>query len=225
MSLGCAAAAAHADSITDYVHFEVGIGESIFQTRGNGTWYQEGFPYKMKLYFPAAEAGLTGDVIQRANWGVAWHLNYVWLGRVNSDAMATGDDNYNWQTHSCKRACTGSNTLARFVGQGNAQGIYFTLEPHYDYKGWRIGAEAGPFLDFSNWEETVYDYHVYNNGTPYVTKVHNNAAPQLSMVVGASIARGNFSLNYQYFFTKGRDKDPFPAIWRGTHVVMAKYRF
>lgn len=224
MTLGCAAASqAHAQS---WFQFEAGIGESFFSTRGNGVWYQEGFPYSLKLNFPAIEAGITGDLYQRDYWGISYHLDYVWLGRVSSDAWATSDENYDQTRHTCIRACTGSNRLARFVGTGTAQGVYLTIEPHLDYKGWRLGVEAGPFLNISRWTETVYDWNAHTvDGGPNVFQVHNNAAPQLSWVLGTSIAYKSFTLTYQYFMTNGRSSETFPAIWHGTHVLMVKYRF
>ncbi|OUL88691.1 hypothetical protein CA601_18170 [Paraburkholderia hospita] len=61
MSLGCATAASHADSVTDYVHVEAGIGASAYSKGGDGYWYQEAFTHKLRREDPAF-IGLTGPI-------------------------------------------------------------------------------------------------------------------------------------------------------------------
>lgn len=78
MTLGCAAVAAHAES---FFQIEAGIGGSAFNKGPDGYWFQQPFPHSLSLYAPAIEAGFTGDVWRKTSWGVAWHADYVNLGR------------------------------------------------------------------------------------------------------------------------------------------------
>ena len=225
MTAAYASVAAHADSITDYVHAEIGIGGAAYQHSANGMWYQDGFQHRFDLTAPAIEVGLTGDLYQASHWGVSWHADWAWLGQIHTQAMATPSDaNYNPVTKGCNGKCW---PLANYLGSGHDQGFLLTIEPHLDYGGWRFGVEAGPYIHRSNWTENVLGW-VSSPTAPQINlSVHNTPRWRVGAVVGASVSRKNFTVSYQYFrnSTPVSSSEMYPPIWHGTHVLMAKYRF
>lgn len=208
-----------------FFQFEAGVGAAAYQHGPDGLWVQEGFQHKLNLTAPAIEAGFTGDLIHRPAWGIAWHLDYAWLGTIHTQSMATPSDaNYNLKTKSCNGPCW---PLANYMGAGHDQGFMFTLEPHYDHAGLRFGIEAGPYLHRSTWTVDVAEWCATPDAAPIDVHVRNTPRWKLGGVFGASVSRGNFTLAYEYFMnsTPVSDSEPYPPIWRGTHVLMVKYRY
>ncbi len=213
--------AAHAAS------FEAGIGASQFDTSGNTVWYQQGFPYSLSLRSHALMLGVTGDLTPR----VAWHVDYVNLGGVHTDAIATPvDSNYNPATQSCNGPCVAQS---RFVGNGADQGFTATLEPHIDWRGWRFGAEAGVFLSLPTWEVTVYNWKLDPSQPSQTITASHRVHWQRGPVIGVSIARGAWGLQIRRYFdattgdTPASYGDPVrhvPAIWQHTTTVMLTYK-
>lgn len=226
MSLGCAAASAHADSITDYVRLEFGAGVSRYSTQGDNIWYQQGMSHSLGLSAPVLSAGFTGPLWQRESWGVDWHVNYVSLGHVSSQCECTPDDaNYDTQTHHL-RPVQHAVPNANFVGNGNAQGIAITLEPYVKYRGWRFGLEGGLFPYRPAWNMSIYNWQGDTSIAPQTLHVDTPHAWQLGKVVGISVGRGPFSVVYQHYILPTRfDAAHSPAIWKGADVIMVKYRY
>jgi hypothetical protein len=207
------------------IRFETGIGGSGYVRGGDGYWIQDGFQHHLQLTAPAVEAGLTGDLIQRDSWGVSWHADYVWLGTVHTQGLATpSDENYNLKTKACNGPCW---PMANYVGTGHDSGFILTLEPHYDSNGWRYAVEYGPYIYRSTWTEHVYHWVSTPTAAPQDITVENQAKWKTGSVVGTSISHGNFTLAYQYFFneTHVTSGNQYPPIWRGTHALMLKYKF
>jgi hypothetical protein len=226
-ALMIAAAPARADSITDYVHLELGAGVSHYNLLGDGTWVQEGMPQNStKLSAPVLSLGFTGPIVERASWGIDWHVDYVNLGHVSSDCECTPmDENYDPKKHRLVDHPTDVPN-AEFVGNGNAQGIAITLEPYVRYRGFRFGIEGGLFPYRPSWEEQIYHWQVNPNVAPQTLNVSTPHGMQLGKVLGASVSRGNFTLAYQHYFLPTRyDSAHSPAIWSGADVLMIKYRF
>lgn len=212
---------AHAES---WLQFEAGVGGAAYQHGANGLWYQDGFQHRLDLTAPAIEVGLTGDIYQASHWGISWHADWAWLGTIHTQAMATpSDDNYNAKTKSCNGKCW---PLANYLGSGHDQGFLVTIEPHYDVGGWRFGVEAGPYLHKSTWSVDVANWVSSPTATPINLHVENWHRWTLGAVVGASIEYKRFALQYLYFMNgaPSSNANPYPPIWRGTHVLMAKYR-
>lgn len=214
---------AHADSISDYVHAEIGVGGSAYKKGGDSLWYQEPFPHDLKLTAKAFTVGLTGPIYQSEHWGVDWHLDWAWLGTIHTDAMATPDDaNYSVKTKSCNGPCL---PLARFKGSGHDQGFFFAIEPHYDVGSWRFGIEGGPYLHHVTWTEDVTDDRRWSN-VPINLHVAYSSGWTLSYMLGASVSYKSVSLVYQYFASAGNRSDPFVPIWQGgTHMLSFRYKF
>jgi opacity protein-like surface antigen len=232
-----ASAAAHADSITDYVHAEIGIGGSAYANGPDGLWYQDGFEHKLDLTAPAVRAGLTGPLYERGNWGIDWHIDYVWLGTVHTNAEVpsakTNTSQGKWvgadfiganTSNPCNGPCT---NLSDFIGSGHDMGVSMTLEPHYTYRGWTLGVEAGPYFHRSTWSEDVTDWYASATSAPANIHVAWRPVWSVGAVVGASVSYRNFGLSYQYYLNKqtGSASNPYNPIWTGAHVLMATYRF
>lgn len=220
--LAACAVSAHAASL------EVGAGAARYEPLGNGIWYQEGFEHKLDLQSPAFMVGATGDLTP----GVAWHVDYVYLGRASVDSWDTPvDANYAPQNaNHCNGACL---PLVHVQGAGTVQGIAATLEPHVDLSGWRFGVEAGPFLFFPTWSMSVPNWVAAtgNRGnTDWQSTADGNLywqsgyRPQIGGVVGLSIQRGAWGLSYRHYFDKTQG-GAFPAIWRSTDTLMATCAF
>lgn len=213
------ALAAHA------VDFEIAVGQTRYADRGNGFWYQEGpgLPYDLNLKSTGLQLGVAGSL---TDW-LDWHATYVYLGRANSDAIATPDDNnYDLVAKQCRGECI---ARSRFRGSGDVHGIALTLEPHLDIQGWRLGAMAGPFLYVARWEVRVDDWiPAAGYGPPKTIYAHHQAKLNLGAVIGLSIGRGPVSIQYQRFFDMPRSNESagdFPPIWRRTDMLSLRYRF
>jgi hypothetical protein len=206
--------------------FEAGAGTATYETLANGIWYQEGLPHRMSMSPPAFTAGVTDLLYERESLSLSWHADYVFLGHVNTDALATTDTNYSTASKSCIGRCV---SQSRFVGNGNVNGFAFTLEPTYRVQGWLFGVEAGAFLFRPTWHETVYINNLLPTPNGQGEVVHADYAPrwQVKPVVGVSIGRGNFSVSYRYFWDKTyfNAANPYPGVWKGTHLLSLLYKF
>lgn len=210
------APAAHA------VDVEIGAGVAHYNARGNGMWYQEGFPYKLDLNAPVVEAGLAGNVLDRGRFGLDWHATYVYMGDARSDAVATSDENYNAAARGCRGTC---DFQSRFVGHGGLQGLRFTLEPTYTYNRWRFGIEAGVFVYRPRWHVTVYNRPAETDyETTHAFQVAGDTSIRVTPVIGASIGRGNVSLAYLYYVNASSGA-PYHSLWNSVHTLTIRYRF
>lgn len=218
LSLALIAPSAHA------VDFEIAAGQTRYADRGNGFWYQEGpnLPYDLDLKSTGLQLGVVGEV---TDW-LDWHATYVYLGRANSDALATPDDaNYDLVAKQCRGECI---ARSRFRGSGDVHGIALTLEPHVDYKGWRVGVMAGPFLYVARWNVRVDEWIGFPGDTPRTINAPHKPKLNVGAVIGLSFGRGPISIQYQRFFDMPRSDEPngdFPPIWRRTDMLSLRYRF
>lgn len=200
------------------VDFEASIGAAKFHDLGNMTWYQEGLPHRLQLTTPALELGITGDIIP----GLAWHVGYIYLGRVRTDAVATPDDaNYNRHTKSCEGQCIAHSN---FTGRGDSHGVKLTLEPYVTYNGWRFGIEGGAYVSKNRWAVTVYDWIGFPGDTPKTIRVDDRSDWRASPVVGLSIGKGAWAIVYRSYWNRSHGA-VYPAIWRRTDTLSVRYRF
>lgn len=193
--------------------FEAGVGESYFPDSGNGVYYEDGpnYPHTLNLHSPAFEFGITGDIAS----SFGWHADLVYLGSVKTDAVVNSNDaNYSPATGGCNGPCAPTENMH---GSGTITGIALTGEVHHDYGGFRLAAEAGPFVFIPQWQVTIS-----NPLGSYNYKYASNV--QIGAVLGASLARGPLSVGFQYFFDRTRGS-PVPGIWTGTYLLIAKYKF
>lgn len=207
---------------------EIGIGMAQSQDRGNGTWYQNGFPHTLGLRSPVAEIGLHGDFMP---W-LAWHTDLVDLGRYSVNSLDTPDANYSAtsQTH-CNGACL---PLAHYSGSGSIYGLSATLEAHTT-GSWQIGIEAGPLLYHHTWALSVPDWYPSTETSPGVFSAGpvspvstSDSGWALGGVVGLSLEHSGLGLSLRHYSDgKGfpRGTDPWPPIWSGQTVLMLTYSF
>jgi hypothetical protein len=222
-------------SAESFFQIEAGLGGSAYAKAGNGLWMQDGFAHNIALTAPATEVGLTGDILSRPTWGIAWHVDWVWLGTIHSDAMVpsinTNTTSGHWNgadfvDYNVGNPCSGTCTnLSRFSGSGHDQGFIFALEPYKKFGAWRIGLEFGPYLHSYSWAEDVFNWYSGPGAAPTAIHVQHSPKWQLGAMAGASIGYKNLSIAYQYFYNKAPKGESVPPIWQGTHVLMATYRF
>lgn len=226
MSLGCAAAAAHADYINDYVQGEIGIGAAHYTTQ-DGRWYQQGMPNgdnKLTSKPPAFSLGLTGPLITRGKWGADWHAEYVNLGRAAASCACTPrDENYDANTHHFTNRFDAP--AAYFTGSGRSQGVALTVEPYYWIKGVRLGVEAGAYIHRDSWSEDVIGWQLDKTVAPqnlHLSDTHWSVAP----VVGASVGNGRFTLSYRHYFMRvSSESRSVPPLWNDADAIEIKVRF
>ena len=222
MKLPLAAIACAIPLYAGAVEFEGMVGMTTYKTVGNGTWYQEGLPHKLDLNDAGVSLGLKGEI---TSW-LDWHANYVWLGRVRTDAIATPDDaNYSIKDKACIGECIAHS---RFMGNGFVHGLALTLEPHAEYKGWRIGVLGGPFLYTAKWNVTVDNWIPHAGAEPRTINANHRAKLNFGYTVGVSVSKGPVSVVWQRYFNKPKSDEPngdFPGVWRHTDMLSVRYTF
>ncbi|WOD18656.1 hypothetical protein [Paraburkholderia kirstenboschensis] len=229
MSLGCAAASAHADLIDDYVahpfgiHVQAGIGLSKADTP-DGRWQQAGIPGGSHVTAkpPTFSLGLTGPLLTRGAWGVDWHLDYVNLGRFAASCSCTPmDENYDPKTHAYTPKV--AVPTAFFTGEGRSQGAALTAEVYYWLYSVRLAAEAGAYIHRDSWSEDVSNWQV--GGYPqnlHLSDTYWSVAP----VVGVSVGYGRMSVSARHYFTKLNSQNrSVPPLWNDVTTVEMKVKF
>ena len=205
--------------------FEAELGGASFTDRGDGFWYQEAFPYDLRLKTPVISAGIRQDLYQAGQYGVAFHANYVYMGKVHTEALAVADDaNYNIQTKACNGECL---PLAKWHGTGFSHGLRLTLEPYAYVYGWRVGIEAGYYISKNFWRMEIHDWQPSRNVAPQNLNVYDDGSWRAYPTFGVSIGRGNFDVVLRHYRNQSRT-DPvykFPAIWSKTTTLTVRYRF
>jgi hypothetical protein len=214
MSLGCAAASAHAES---FFQIEAGLGAAHVSDVQDGVWVQQGAHNNHENQnTPAVMAGFTGQLYARGNWDARYHADYIYIGKFSASVEGVPDDQYDPVRHQIVHYQ--GERFSPFSGQGHVQGIPLTLDVGYTYRGWRFGAEAGAWVYWQTWHESLYaldnEWHDLSHKT----------TAQIGYVVGASVERGPLSLSYRYYQISQR-WNPYPGLATGAHVAMVRYRF
>ena len=201
---------------------EIGVGLSHAIPRNNGTWYQKGFPYRLRLNNSAVLAGVRYD---SGPWTA--HLDAVWLGSYSSDSRDIPvDSNYNAATHTCNGPCL---PLAHYQGRGWAGGVKFTGGWHTSGT-WQFGVQVGPMAYREAWRLNVPNWYSptrQSDGSwiigPIIPIRTSDQHWSLGWTAGASITHGSWSLNLDWY----RDGKSFsghngiwPPIWR-QHLVLS----
>lgn len=222
LASACVAQCAKAETAHAETFFEIeaGIGAAHIKDMGDGTWIQQGAPNnREKVNSPAFMVGFTGSLYETARYDVRWHADYVYLGSVSASVDGVPDQYYNPSTHQVSPtfAATGDR-YSPFNGQGHTQGVALTLDGGYTTHGYRFGVEAGPWIYWQTWHESLYDLAGNWDDLSHKT------SPQLGYVVGASVARGPWSVSYRYYGMKAR-WNPYPGLATSAHMLTLNYRF
>lgn len=217
VAIALASFGAHAES---FFQIEAGIGASHIKDMGDGTWIQQGAPGNTERKSTlAAMIGVTGQIYAHGSWDVRYHADYVYIGGLRAAVDGVPDQYYDFANH--RVMATFRDTGARyspFNGQGHVQGVPLTLDVGYTYRGWRVGAEAGAWVYWQTWHESLYTLD-----NEWADLSHKTVA-QVGYVVGANVSRGNFGLSYRYYGMSAK-WNPQPGLATGAHVLMATYKF
>jgi hypothetical protein len=194
-----------------WFEFEAGIGASHSKDMGDGTWiqYSPQTPHSEQLASPAYLAGFTGDY-----GNFQWHADYIYFGQVRAACLCVPDANYNPKTHTADE-----KGYIPFNGFGHTQGAALTVGYGFTWRGFRFGAEAGPWAYLATWHVTHND-----PAQPGQYSLGHRTVAQLGYVIGARIERGSFSLSYRYYSASQR-WNPYPGLVTGTHILMIEKRF
>jgi hypothetical protein len=222
ITFAIACASAHAESP---VSLEIGIQSGKYNLKPDGTWYQQGLPHVLNIHSYGFNAGLTGTIVEHENWGINWHIDYVNLGHISSTCECTPmDENYNVKTKSLVANPAFNAPLATFVGNGNAQGIAFTIEPYYRYRGVRFSFEGGFFPFRAVWDESIYNWQVNPNTPPQTLHVSTPHSIRPGAVVGIGVGWRNSTVSLKHYWMPMNTSNS-PAIFNGATVVEYRYRF
>lgn len=209
--LAALSTAAHAGS---WLTFEAGIGVASAMDM-NGVWNQHSVADNHeKLVTPSYLVGVTGDALDLGNWSLHYHADWVYMGTQSASCACVTDQAYAAHNYTAP--------TSQFQGSGHMQGLAFTIEPGYTWRGTRFAIEGGPFLFFTTWNETARGPDVAPDNR--VVNVHAYGGATLGYVVGARIEHGHFGLSYRYY----RDSPQWrasPGLVRSAQVLMVTYKF
>jgi hypothetical protein len=202
------------------VNFEIGGGLAIAQPMPNGTWYQEGLPYKLSLKTKQWFIGINGDI--NNNW--RWHLDYVNLGTLKSDAIATTDADYNNSTHSCYANPCVAQT--RFIGSGTTNGVKATAEYHITKNDIEYNISAGIFAFKPEWTEILYNWTDSPNRPAVPGPLVHNIQTKMTYrpTIGAGIRYKNTEVRVDYYQNKSYSSAE-TGIAKGTTTISIVYHF
>lgn len=201
-----------AASVASAAHFEMGIGAMHGRKDADGTWYQSGNPYTMKINNISWYAGVTGHPFRY----LAWHADYVHLGTYSENSWDTSDYS-RWV-----QGCTGphcSGGWYHFVGSGMSQGIQVTVGPTFGFDHVHASVQAGPFFYRSTWNENVYAA----SGALVGNLQHMNRI-QVGDVMGVSLRYRAFQLSLARYIMRA-PQDRYPPLIYGATTVSIGYRF
>ena len=191
------------------MEMELGIGQTHFSHTPNGTWWQQGFPYKLDMSHLADSIGMTG----RINSWLRWHTDYESLGRASENSWDTPSDaNYSITTpNHCNGTCL---PLANYVGSGSIRGIALTLAPEYRIADdLRFFVNAGPFLYRSSWNEQVYNWF----GT--TVYLNHKTRWEIGEKIGLGIRNHRFGIEYDWYPCLHTTGDSIPSLYTGAKVL------
>lgn len=205
-------------------NLELGIGQSSYTIRSDGTWYQLGNPHAIDRQSPAFKIGLTGNLWDD-KLGADWHIDYANLGHLRSTCECTTLDSlYDMKAH--RMLVPAPYPTAKYVGSGVADGIKLAISPYVHAGSWKIGGEVGLFPYRPGWDETVYHWSTSLNG-PFVSGSHDTPkAIQLGGVIGMFVQRDRLTFLLEAYRLPTRfDASHSPALWTWADMAMLTYQF
>jgi hypothetical protein len=197
----------------------LGIGQAIYEDRGNGIWFQNGFSHTRELKKMDLQATMSDKMTNNLNYDVG----YIYLGtaRVNS-ADTPSDTNYNSYKGGCNGKCW---PLSNFIGSGHSEGFTFDLAPYVDVDKIRFTVYIGTYVNRGTWKETALNWVATPNGTPI--NLHADAIPEWKVQgnIGFGVRYGNMSFRYGYYKNPTGKLPDTISIWKATNSFTINYSF
>jgi len=185
-------------------------GVSKYQKQGDGIWYQEAFPYELKLN--TNSVGIRYDTKPKDN--VSYGFGYMKLGGVSSYAKATakdntspGDDGYSPDLKGCDGTCW---PLSTWYGKGDVQGIFGAAKYHSG--PWAV--EAGVYAYKPSWNMKIPDYISCRDCQPVYLEVNHKEDIQLGPMLGLSYTKEPWSLHLSTWRVNVNGDEWIP-LWTG----------
>lgn len=198
------------------------IGGSHFTPHSDGVWYQEAFPYELKLTSPSLGLRIDKQITPALGIGAG----VLHLGKVSSSAIATGidglvagDRGYNPNTKTCNGPC---GYLSHWYGSGSVTGLFAVGS--YTRGPW--SADAGLFLYKPQWRMRIPDWVGECRECPPISlDLTNRALLNVGPVFGFRYLSGPWSVNAHAWYTKTRGGEPISLYHKFTYSLMLGYTF
>lgn len=225
---------ARADS---WFAYEADIGVTSFEALGEGMYFQSGMTHSLNLHFPAVRLTASYDALPyRGSFipGIALNASYMYFGRAHMESDAAPDASdypngvggYNPATQRCNGDC---GPIRHFSSSGWLQAFALTIEPYYEWNGWRFSIEGGPALYRGTWTANMT---VMADTSPWgpkgsVETLEHKPRWELTYVAGASIAYKGVTVRYTYIATPPTHvtNKNIPLGYKGAHMLTLGYRF
>lgn len=197
----------HQARAESFFQAEVGLGAGIGRDMGDDVWVQKkGVPDSERLVSPAVLVGVAANIYRHSPWDLHLHLDYTFIGQQHASCMCVSDADYYAGRYNGPRAS--------FSGFGHVQGVSLTFEPGYTWGKYRYSVEAGPWVNWATWHESVAGVGNFSHRT----------TAEFGYVFGAGVERGKWGLHYRYYSVR-QAWNPNPGILTGIHMVYVSYHF
>lgn len=197
---------------------DINLGATHFSHQSNGFWYQEGFPYDLRLNSPSVSLKLFTE---KSESGWQFGGGYDYIGRATSDSYDVGglDSNYSETspTH-CNGPCL---PLAHWKGAGEVDGLF--LGARKSSGNWIF--EGGLMATRPTWHATYTNLYYCATCAPQAGEFvhHNKIMYDPYADIGYRID-DRFSLHLSVVPTHAKG-DQFPAIYKAYSPTLSiEYR-
>lgn len=195
------------------VDLELGFGETHYIKQPNGIWYQEGFPYELELTTVSNSIGISGE-----RNGIRYRFEYLDLGPVSSNAVATTDQKY---TQNYVLTCGDSCDLLKFAGIGEVAGIVLSASRPVRVFDLPLYVEAGAYFYKPKWNVQVYTLDL----TPdLVADVKHEPKMEVGPVIGFGMRYSGVDIGLRYIYCPATT-DEWPGVYKGAYTLMVKAYF
>jgi hypothetical protein len=137
---------------------ELGIGQTKFHAREDGTWFQSQYETHNDLTSASWRLALRDYFTGSRHFG--WSLGYSYLGSFSGHNRASLWDDEAGRIPADGSACDFENKshgcLGWFDGSGKAKGITLGLTADHTFKGLTLGVEGGVFVFRSSYNVNLH---------------------------------------------------------------------
>jgi hypothetical protein len=199
-----------AENLDPVVQLQLGVGVSHFPLTENGTWYQEGFPYRADQVNPSVKIGLEFKLTDTTHIQLGFHD--LAANNYGMSAIAVDSD-------ASYAACRYNHAIcyktSHWFGSGDVQGAYLTVDQDIPIRDGAFVLEAGLAAERYTWQEVIPDQYadpgVQANPTPYYHSITHkpNISPGFILGVGYKINKDStVMLNVEHFKVNATDGYP-----------------